>query len=112
MSTHCEIVLRWQATPEELAALGSALWRWCSRPDQGQGTYRLLDNQPLADLLAGQLPRSGQSSRRGEPWQPRFLFHDEGSPGRAATIDRLRLEIPAPGVEDILVNGVSWTAAA
>ncbi len=104
MSVNCEVILRWDATPEQLSALGAALWRLCVR-DAGDGRlYRCLDDQPLADLIAGTLPRSSRSDTRGV----HFRVRDEASPSRRATIDGLRREMPAQGVEDILIDGVSW----
>jgi hypothetical protein len=37
MSMNCEIILQWSATPEQLTALGAALWRWCSRTTGNTG---------------------------------------------------------------------------
>jgi hypothetical protein len=105
---NCEIILQWGATPEQLTALGGALWRWCGRAAGAAGIYQQLDNQPLADLIAGKLPASGPTpwpgDRRGVP----FWFLGEASHDRRATIGSLRREIPAEGVEDILINGKSW----
>ncbi len=56
MSINCEVVLRWEATPEQNRALGAALWGWCNRTAGNAGIYPYLDNQPLADLLAGRFP--------------------------------------------------------
>jgi hypothetical protein len=43
----------WRATLDELRALGAALWGWCSRAAGDTGMYRCIDNQALADLIAG-----------------------------------------------------------
>jgi hypothetical protein len=107
MSINCDIILHWSATPEQLTALGAALWRWCSRAAGAAGIYQHLDNQALADLIAGKLPASNQGERRGIHYRVR----DEASRDRRATIDGLRREIPAEGVkgvEDIVVAGKSW----
>ena len=108
MSITCDVIVQWDATPEQLAGLGAALWRWCTRAAGGTGIYQYLDNQALADLIAGKLPVSSQPppepGRRGV----RFRVRDEGSVDREATIDRLRREMPVKGVEDIVVDGVSW----
>jgi len=104
MPVHCEVILRWDATPEQLSALGAALWRWCAGAAGDGCFYQYLDDQPLADLVAGTLPRSSRSDRRGV----HFRVQDEASPSRRATIDRLRREMPVLGVADILVVGVSW----
>ena len=69
MPTNCEVILQWGATPEQLTALGAALWRWCNRAAANATIYQRLDNQALADLVAGKLPDSSlsrwQADRRG-----------------------------------------------
>jgi hypothetical protein len=107
MSINCTVILRWAATPEQLKELGDALWRWCIGPAGGASTYELLDNQALADLAAGKLPASSSAERRGVP----FKFRDELSAHRHGSIARLRREIPADGLEDVLVDGKSWDLA-
>jgi hypothetical protein len=105
MSMNCDLILQWSATPAELTNLGAALWRWCNRTAAKTSIYQYLDNQPLADLIAGKLPVASQTERRGV----HFRFRDEASHDRRATIDSLRREIPAKGVEDILVESKSWS---
>ena len=104
MSINCAVILRWGATSEQLKGLGAALWRWCSGPVGGASNFEYIDNQALADLVAGKLPESDQTERRGVP----FKLRDELSPHRRASIVRLRREIPAAGVEDVVVDGRSW----
>ena len=104
MSINCDVILQWSATPGQLTALGGALWRWCNRTAGTTGIYQYLDNQALADLIAGQLPASNQSERRGV----HFRVRGEASHDRQAAIDSLRREIPAEGIEDIVVEGKSW----
>ncbi|MGH7172652.1 MAG: hypothetical protein ACRELG_20415 [Gemmataceae bacterium] len=108
MSMNCDIILQWSATPEELAAVGSALWRWCNRTAGAAGIYQYLDNQALADLIAGKLPEISQISRRADGRGVYFRVGDKTSLDRQATIDSLRREIPTKGVEDIVVDGKSW----
>ena len=103
MSVHCDFILKWDATPDQLTALGRALWGWCIRVAGGTGIYQYLDHQKLADLIAGKFPLAGQI-----PSQADFRVRDHLSHERQATIDRLRREIPVEGVEDILVEGKSW----
>src|SRR5438874_13195110 len=105
MSMNCEIILQWSATPDQLTALGAALWRWCNRAAGNSGIYKYLDNQALADLIAGKLPASSQT-----PWQAgrrsvHFRVRDEASQDRQATIDSLRHSIPATG------SRISWSRA-
>jgi hypothetical protein len=105
MPINCDVILQWGATSEQLRALGAALWRWCNRVAGSTGIYQYLDNQALADLIAGELPASRQTQRRGV----HLWVRDEVSHDRQATIDSLRREVPLNGVEDIVVEGMSWT---
>ena len=110
MSINCDIILQWSATPEQLTALGAALWRWCIRAAGNTGIYQYLDNQALADLIAGKFPSSsGQTPRQPERRGVHVRVRDEASSDRRATLDSLRRELPAQGVEDIVVDGKSWT---
>jgi hypothetical protein len=108
MSIKCDVILRGTATPDQLTALGAALWRWCIGAAGDTGIYQHLDNQALADLIAGKLPMSSQ------PWWPdnghgvHLPVRDEVSQDRQTTIDSLRRSIPAEGVADIVVDGMSW----
>jgi len=108
MSITCDVIVQWNATPGQLNALGAALWRWCIGAAGQTGIYRLLDNQALADVIAGRLPDSGQAGQAGV----HLLVRDEVSLNRRATIDSLRREIPAMGLVDIMVDGASWNLAA
>lgn len=105
MSVTCDIILKGSATPQQLTALGEALWRWCNRAAENTGVYQFLDNQALADLIEGQLPASSQPAGRSGV---RFRVRDESSHDRGATVASLRRELPAVGVEDIVVDGKSW----
>ena len=102
MSIHCDIILPWGATPEQLKALGAALWNWYGRTAAGTGMYQHLDNQALADLIAGKFPVSSQPEQRGVL----FGVRDEGSSDRRVTIDSLRRVMPAHGVAQIVVDGI------
>ena len=108
MSIKCDVILQWSATPEELAAVGTALWGWCSRAAGKAGIYQYLDNQALADLIAGKLPIAGLRLGEGLGRGFHFRLRDETSHDRHASIDSLRREIPVTGVEDIVVDGKSW----
>src|SRR5947209_7393122 len=110
MSDHCDIILSWDATPGQLRAIGAALWRWCNGPEADLGICHALDNQPLADLIAGKLPAaSGPASDvRGI----RVRFPSEAHTDCKATMDRLRLGLPHAGVVDVQVHGASWNCVA
>jgi hypothetical protein len=111
MSIHCDLILSWSATPEQLTALGTALWRWCNRPAGRTRIYQYLDNQFLADLIAGKFPASSQTPGQAERGV-HFWIRDEASADRQATIASLRRKLPAQGVEDIVVEGQSWNQSA
>jgi hypothetical protein len=106
MSIKCDVILQWSATPEELAAVGTALWR--SRAAGKTGIYQYLDNQALADLIAGKLPIAGLTPGEGLGRGFHFRIWDETSHDRQPIIDSLRRDIPVNGVEDIVVGGRSW----
>ena len=103
MPVNCDVILQWSATPEQLHALGAALWRWCNRAPGNTRIYQYLDNQALADLIAGKLPTSSPDGRTAH-----IRVRDESFPDRQATIDSLRQALPARGVEDIVIDGSSW----
>ena len=66
--------------------------------------YPYLDNQALADLLAGRLPASGATGwGTGLPY---VQFTVPGDPARdgEATLESLRRRIPGEGVADICVQ--------
>jgi hypothetical protein len=108
MSINCEVILEWNATPEQLTAVGAALWRWCTRGAVGSDIYQYLDNQALADLMSGKPPAPSQAPAQAE--RPRVLFSvpDKASQDRQVIIDSLRREVPAKGVQGIWVDGRSW----
>jgi hypothetical protein len=108
MPINCDVILQWNATPAQLSALGAALWRWCSGTAKDTGIYHYLDNQALADLIAGRLPTTTQTPWQAERRGVHFRVRDEASPDRLAAIAGLRREMPAEGIEDILVDGKSW----
>jgi hypothetical protein len=107
MSIDCDVVFQWDATAEDLTALGTALWRWCNSAPGILGIYRSLDNQPLADLIAGKFPASSKGGGQGV----HLRLRDEGSHNRQATIASLRKAIPVKAVADIVVDGASWNLA-
>jgi hypothetical protein len=108
MSINCDVILQWNATPEQLKSLGAALWSWCNRAAGNTGVYQYLDHQALADLIDGKHPISRQTQRQAERRGAHFTIWDEISHNRRATIESLQQEIPAKGLEDILVDGKSW----
>jgi hypothetical protein len=99
-----DVILRPDATPSQLKAVGAALWRWCIRTAGKGSIYRYLDNQALADLTAGRHPTPSLPLGRGA----HFLARDEVSPNRQTAVEGLRGEMPAEGIADVLVDGTSW----
>jgi len=110
MSFDCDVILKKRATSSQLAALGAALWRWSSSGPGKPGIYQYLDNQVLADLIAGKEPTSGQTPRQSEQRSDgiHFGLRQTGTCDRQATIDSLRRDILADWVDDILIDGISW----
>jgi hypothetical protein len=108
MSIHCDVILRWTATPEQLHALGAALWRWGNRQAGNTGVYPYLDNQELADLLEGKFPWIRLTAGDAERRRVRLWVRGKPFPDRQSAIDSLRGAIPADCVEDVLVEGASW----
>ena len=106
MAISCDVILQWSATPEQLTALGAALWRWCNRAAGDTDMYQCLNNQALADLIAGKFPATSQAERRGVHLRVR----DEQSLDRRTAVASLRRELPTEGVEDVVVDGSSWNA--
>ena len=111
MAIDCDVILKWGATPEQLRALGGALWRWCHRAAGDTGTYQYLDNQALADLIAGQLPAPVRTARQAALPRVQFRVGGDASRDCQATIESLRREIPHEGVEGVLVGGSGWGRA-
>jgi hypothetical protein len=100
-----DVLLRPDATPSQLRAVGAALWRWCIRTAGEENIFRYLDNQALADLTAGRHPTPIEpGSQRGS----HFRARDELSRDRQTAVDGLRGEMPEEGILDILVDGTSW----
>lgn len=110
MSMNCEFILSWNATPDQLSALGAALWRWSDHTRGNTSIYGYLDNQPLADLIAGKFPTASQTPWQSERGHIHLRMRDEVSKDREAAVARLRREIPGKLVEDIVVEGASWSA--
>jgi len=108
MSINCEVILRWDATAEQQRALGAALWGWCNGAAGDAGIYQYLDNQALADLLAGRLPAPGPAARHAD--LPYVYFEVRGDPARdrEAMLESLRRTLPAGGTTDVRVGGLSW----
>src|SRR5438046_5370853 len=105
MSTECDVILQWDATSQQLSAIGAALGRWCNGVPGDGGVSPYLNNQALADLIAGRLPVSRLMPSPGAGRRVHFRFRDAAFRDRRAAIDSLRRELPAGGVEDVLIDG-------
>src|SRR5579884_531915 len=108
MTINCEVFLRWDATAGEQRALGAALWGWCTSAAGEASIYPHLDNQGLADLLAGRLPAPGPLAPDGR--LPYVQLAVPGDPARdqAAVLEGLRGALPKEGLAGIRVQGLSW----
>jgi hypothetical protein len=108
MSMNCDVLLRWDATPEQNQALGAALWGWCNRTAGGGGIYQYLDDQPLADLLAGRFPDRGPMARSTDLPQVHFSARGEPAHDREDVLESLRRALPSEAIADVRVDGRSW----
>jgi hypothetical protein len=108
MSIACDVIIPWGATPEQLTAVGAALWRWCNRAAGPAGLYGYLDDQALADLIAGGHPGTSRAPCPADGRGVHVLLRDETSRHRREAIDSLRRDVPLRLVEDVLVAGKSW----
>ena len=111
MSVYCHVVVKPGATAGQLAALGTALWAWCTGAANGDGVYQYLDNQGLADLIAGRLPAADPSVRPADRWGVRFRVPDGAFPDRRAVVESLTRALPAAAVEAVRADGVSRAGA-
>ena len=108
MSIDCELLLRWDATPEQQRAVGGALWGWCNRAAGDAGIYQYLDNQALADLISGRLPAPGPAARSADLPYVSFLVRGDPARDREAMLESLRRALPSEGIADVRVDGMSW----
>jgi hypothetical protein len=76
----------------------------------GAGIYQYLDNQALANLIAGRLPVSSRPPREADWRGVPVRVRDEASRDYQATLDGLRRELRAGGIEDVVVEGISWNS--
>jgi hypothetical protein len=111
MAIDCAITLRWDLRPDQLRALGSALWTWCLHAAGGGSIYQYLDNQALADLVDGRFPSS--EGKVGNARLPYIFFTVPEDPARDryATCESLRLAFSSEGIADLRIGGTSWRAA-
>jgi len=108
MSLRCQVVLKGSASPEQLSTLGGALWGWCNRAAGESAIYQYVDNQLLADLIAGKFPVSSSQSGVADHRGLCFRVRGQASQDFRPTVDSLRRALPGQAVEDIVIDGVSW----
>jgi hypothetical protein len=111
MAIDCEVILRWDATPTQQKALGNALWDWCTREAAGGSLYEYLDNQALADLMAGRLPASGQRVSDANLPYVYFTIPGDAKRDRHGLLKSLERAISLEGISDVRIDGISWQAA-
>ncbi len=128
MPVPCELLPRLDATPGQLKQLGAALETWVRRELGNEGVLYSFDGEGLASLLGGEPPNPlalrvtppnervswGQIRRDLGPLASdrslRFTVKDDPPWPRAKVIENLRRAIPAELVDDILIDGESWSA--
>lgn len=111
MPIHCEVLLQWDSTPAQRRALGAVLWRWCGRATGKAGMYQYLDNQALADLIAGRLPAPGVSAWQAGLPRVQFLVPGNSAEEHASMLESLRQLRPDQGVAEVRVEGETLTPA-
>jgi hypothetical protein len=111
MSVNCDVILRWDATSDQRQALGAALWGWCRHKAGDAGIYRYLDDQPLADLLAGRFPARDPMARSTDLPQISFSVRGEPARDREGILDSLRRALPSAGIADVRADGMSQRRA-
>jgi hypothetical protein len=104
----CELVIKSSATPEELRALGNALWGWCQKIGIDGTIYQYVDNQLFADLIAGRFPVAWHRPRKAGYSSLHFLVRGHAARDFRPTIDSVRCHLPEKAVEDFVIEGVSW----
>ena len=110
MSFTCDIIIKWKATPDQLTDLGNALWRWCHVTAGHTRIFPLLDNQALADLIAGMLPLTAEMPESSDIRGVHFLVRDYASPSFREAVESLRHKLPPDGIAEVLVDNISWNA--
>jgi hypothetical protein len=127
MPVVCELRPCQDATPEQFKELGEALKAWASRELGNGGVLCSIDPEGLASLLSGEPPNplALQLKKHNEEVSLEKIRQDLGSLAsdrslcftvkdeprwpRAMVIENVRQAIPAELVEDILIDGESWT---
>jgi hypothetical protein len=104
----CDVIRRSGATPEQLAAVGAALWRWYSRSWGDAVLCQTQDNRGLADLPGGRPPGLHRTPRFARRRFVHLRVPDEAYPDAQATVDSLRQAISADLVEEVVVDGNRW----
>jgi hypothetical protein len=112
VSIYCHVVLSRSATAGQLTAVGTALWEWCTGAANGRGIYQYLDNQALADLVAGRLPAADPAARTADRWGVQFGVPDSAFLDRRAALHSLRRALPAAGVDAVRADSTRWSGAA
>ena len=127
MPVVCELWPCQDATPEQLKELGEALKDWARREMGNEGVLCSIDPEGLASLLSGEPPNplalQVKKNNEGVSWEKirqdlgslasdrslRFTVKDGPGWPRAKVIENLRQAIPAELVEDIFIDGETWS---
>ena len=73
-----------------------------------RAAFQCVDNQVLADLVAGKFPLSSQRSREAGHLSLHFNVRGNTSHDFRPTINSLRRDLPVMAIEDLVIDGVSW----
>jgi hypothetical protein len=111
VTIYCHVIVNPSATAGQLSAVGAALWEWCTDGAKHGTIYQYLDNQGLADLIAGRLPAADLAAQAGDGRGVRFGAPDGAFPDHRAAIDSLRRALAAAGVDEVRVDSTRWTEA-
>jgi hypothetical protein len=110
MSILCKVLPRRGATPRELRELGSALRRWYARESREHGIALYTNLEDINALRQGHLPAARPLRRRAKKRHAIVLAVRAGRwYSLEATRKSFEQDIPARLVQDVLIDGASWT---
>jgi hypothetical protein len=110
MSILCKVLPRRGATPRELRELGSALRRWYARESREHGIALYSNLEDINALRQGHLPSAGVARGRAKQRRAILLAVRSGKwYSLEATRKSFEQDIPARLVQDVLIDGASWT---
>jgi hypothetical protein len=110
MSIICKVLPRRGATPRELQELGSALRRWYARESREHGIALYTNLEDINALRQGHLPSAGVLGGRAKQRRAIILAVRAGRwYSLEGTRKSFEQDIPPKLVQDVLIDGESWT---